>query len=148
MLGHEWGNIVTDFAFFRLNWSGTKLEQRSIVLHDCVDFGDVEKRPTVDPWHMRINFNDEFLGEPSDCTGVVVVCAECEISVSIHRRHSDEECVDGNLVSEKSDRLAERAGDVVDDLSVTVLHPLLDQLAFGLLEEHAIWLDSAHKLVT
>jgi len=52
------------------------------------------------------------------------------------------------VLCEEADRLAERVGHVVHDLTIPILLSLLDKTSFGLLQEHAIGLDSAHQLVT
>src|SRR6202040_1984133 len=52
-----------------------------------------------------------------------------------------------NVLCEEADRLAERVGHVVHDLTIPILLSLLDKISFGLLQEHAIGLDSAHQLV-
>src|SRR5271170_7207464 len=52
-----------------------------------------------------------------------------------------------NVLCEEADRLAERVGHVVHDLTIPILLSLLDKTSFGLLQEHAIGLDSAHQLV-
>src|SRR5580704_1735569 len=52
-----------------------------------------------------------------------------------------------NVLCEEADRLAERVGHVVHDLTIPILLSLHDKTSFGLLQEHAIGLDSAHQLV-
>src|ERR1700722_12740298 len=100
----------------------------------------MQRGSTVYARHMPVDFDNQPL-RLSRCTaGVVVIGSEGEVSVSVHRRHGHEKCIDVNLLREKTDRLTERIRYVVDDLTIAVFLSLLDQVTLGLLYEHAIGL--------
>src|ERR1700678_112053 len=126
MFRDEFGNTLAELSFMVLIRSGSQRQEWSIVFYDCVPFRDMKSRTTVDARHMPIDFHDQPLGRARRCAGVGVICSEGEIPIAIHLRHGHQKRVDMNVLREEADRLTERVWNVVHDLAITILLPLLD----------------------
>src|ERR1700733_4095753 len=101
---------------------------------------------TLDLWHLAVHLDDDLASGPCDFARIVIPGTQAEIAMSIHGRHSHNQCINSNMLSEKARSLMKGARYVVDDLA-TILLPSLDQCAFHGRDKHAIRADTVIELI-
>src|SRR4051812_49185548 len=102
LVWHQSGNAFADGCILWPESSNRRFEQRRLVFDYPVDLGDMKKRIAKDAGHARIDLDDEALGRTCDRGTVVVVGAEGEVAVRVHRRDSDYERVNRYVLRENA----------------------------------------------